>query len=99
MDDTNIAIRNNDYQQVLLAALFGVLTTVLAVASVVVGYLQLRKHRLSHAVGDVETGVDAVSLAELHSDVALAPGANTPAPEHQVNGPNTDAPMPSEGDL
>ncbi|KAM3421006.1 hypothetical protein BST61_g1432 [Cercospora zeina] len=57
---------NDDYQQVLLAALFGVLTTVLAVASVIVAYLQLRRHRLAHAVADVERDIDAISLAGMH---------------------------------
>ncbi|PIA97894.1 hypothetical protein CB0940_06579 [Cercospora beticola] len=95
MGDTNIAIRNDD-QQVLLAALFGVLTTVLAVASVIVGYLQLRKYRLAHAVADVEGGIDVVSLAEIppHGDTSLTP--NIAAPEHQMDEPNAHAPLPPE---
>ncbi|KAM3421007.1 hypothetical protein BST61_g1432 [Cercospora zeina] len=67
---------NDDYQQVLLAALFGVLTTVLAVASVIVAYLQLRRHRLAHAVADVERDIDAISLAGMQEVQAHATAAN-----------------------
>lgn len=63
MVDTNSAVRSEDHQQVLLAALFGVLTTALAVASVVVGYLQLRKYRQTNVVQDIEGGIDALNLA------------------------------------
>ncbi|KAM3421005.1 hypothetical protein BST61_g1431 [Cercospora zeina] len=95
--NTKSATRNDDQQQVLLAALFGVLVTLLAAASVVVAYLQLRRHRLADArrVAGVEENVDDVSLAEIQGDGDCSIHELASNIEHQDHHGVPRAPLPA----
>ncbi|CAK1360537.1 unnamed protein product [Cercospora beticola] len=99
MVDTNSVMRDENDQQVLLAALFGVLTTVLAVASVVVAYLQLRKYRWANAVQDIESNDNGMSLGGIQPHDIPSSTADPEASEHQVDASNVAAPKPSGGEV
>ncbi|KAF2211649.1 hypothetical protein CERZMDRAFT_98084 [Cercospora zeae-maydis SCOH1-5] len=72
----NAALNDNNGQQKMLAITFGVIATVLAIATMVIAYLQLRRHVGHSPASEVDQPGPDVELAN-------APSCTIPdTPEH-----------------